>query len=278
MNDQPNVSHEEWDELAAAYALDALEPAEEQRLIAHIATCDLCQHNLDDYTLVAAQLGSLADDEEPAPSWQRIRPKVIGDDTVDTVDTVGTAGTEPIQESAREQPTTAGRPQPVVTAPQSAPRPWRRPWVLATAAAVVLLIAGAVVGWQLGTRSHPASATAAISACHQQPGCRVVTLRNAQAGGGATAAGAVIVDAGRASMVPLEMAPAPAARMYVLWQMPRDGSPVAIVSFRQTDQQTPSKPLATAYRDTMAFAVSLEPSGPAPTRPSNILALGAASA
>jgi anti-sigma-K factor RskA len=134
-----------------------------------------------------------------------------------------------------------------------------------------------VVGWQLGTRSHPAPATAAISACHQQPGCRVVTLRNAQAAS-ATAAGDVIGDAGRASMVPLKMAPAPDARMYVLWQMPRDGSPVAIVSFRQTDQQTPSKPLATAYRDTMAFAVSLEPSGPTPTRPSNILALGAASA
>jgi anti-sigma-K factor RskA len=268
MNDQPNMSHEEWDELAAAYALDALEPAEEQRLIAHIATCERCQHNLDDYTLVAAQLGSLADDEEPAPSWQRIRPKVLDE---------GASGAEPAEEPEPGQPTPVGGPQLVVTSPRPAPRPWQRPWVLAAAAAVVLLIAGAVVGWQLGTRSHPASATAAISACHQQPGCQVVTLRNAQAGD-ATAAGAVIVDAGRASMVPLKMAPAPDAQMYVLWQMPRDGSPVAIVSFRQTDQQTPSKPLATAYRDTMAFAVSLEPNGPTPTRPSNILALGAASA
>jgi anti-sigma-K factor RskA len=268
MNDQPNVSHEEWDELAAAYALDALEPAEEQRLIAHIATCERCQHSLDDYTLVAAQLGSLADDEEPAPSWQRIRPKVIGADS---------SSTEPLEGPELERPTPVGGPQLLVTAQKPAPRPWRRPWVLAAAAAAVLLVAGAVVGWQLGTRSHSAPATAAISACQQQPGCRVVTLRNAQAAS-ATAAGAVIVDAGRASMVPLKMAPAPDARMYVLWQMPRDGSPVAIVSFRQTDQQTPSKPLATAYRDTMAFAVSLEPSGPTPTRPSNILALGAASA
>ena len=269
MTDQPNVSHEEWDELAAAYALDALEPAEEQRWIAHLGTCARCQHNLDDYTLVAAQLGSLADDEEPAPSWQRIRPKIIADSA---------AGSEPMHDPGLPEPSPPEAPVLVMPAPQPARRPWRRPWVLAAAASVVLLIAGAVVGWQLGTRSHPAPATAAISACHQQPGCRVVTLRNAQGGDGATAAGAVIVDAGRASMVPLKMAPAPIARMYVLWQMPRDGSPVAIASFRQTDQQTPSTPLTTAYRDTAAFAVSLEPSGPAPTRPSNILALGAASA
>src|SRR4051794_41501635 len=67
-----------WAELAAGYALHALEPAEEQAFIIHLADCAVCRATLDDHELVAAQLASLADDAEAAaPPWSRIRP-VLG--------------------------------------------------------------------------------------------------------------------------------------------------------------------------------------------------------
>src|SRR3954451_2449167 len=67
-----------WAELAAGYALHALEPAEEQAFTTHLAECAVCQATLDDHELVAAQLASLADDaESAAPPWSRIRP-VLG--------------------------------------------------------------------------------------------------------------------------------------------------------------------------------------------------------
>jgi anti-sigma-K factor RskA len=259
MNDRPTVSHAEWDELAAGHALDALEPADEQRLAAHLADCAHCRHRLDDYALVAAQLGSLADEEDPAPAWPRVRPIAIAD-------IAGAART-----SICEQDRRVARPS------RPTPALWRRPRLLA-AAAVVLLIAAGAIGWQAGARSGTAPAAAALRACRQQAGCQLVTLHDARTGSSANDRAAIVVDAGRASLVPLKLAAVPAAHMYVLWQMPRDHSPVAITTFRLTDRQTPSTALAAKYSDTAAFAISLEPNGSALRRPTDILALGAAPA
>ena len=263
MSDQPIRSHQEWEELAAAHALDALDPEDEARLFAHVATCDLCQRSLDDYNLVAAQLGSLADDEEAPPSWRQIRSAVVGPQVADV-------GSLLLPEPA-DEPSPDGR-APVVPIPrQASPAPmWRRPRVLAAAAAVVLLIAGGLAGWKLSSGS-PASATAAMTACQQQSGCRVVRLHSS----GSADTAAVIVDDGHASVVPLTLANAPAGRMYVLWQLPRDGGGmIPVESFRQTRHQTAGSQLPHAYADTAAFAVSLEPAGSFPTRPAGILALG----
>jgi anti-sigma-K factor RskA len=260
MNDQPTVSHAEWDELAAGHALDALEPAEDQRLVAHLAVCARCRHNLDDYALVAAQLGSLPDEEDPAPAWQRVRPIALADIAESTE---STGASTPHQD------------HPVVRPSAPAPALWRRPRVLAAAAVVLLIVAGAI-GWQAGARSGTTPA-AALRACQQQAGCHMVTLHDAGTGS-ANDRAAIVVDAGRASLVPLKLAAAPEAQMYVLWQMPRDRSPVAITTFRLTDRQTPSTALAAQYSDTAAFAISLEPNGSALRRPTDILALGAARA
>jgi anti-sigma-K factor RskA len=261
MTDQPRQPHEEWEELAAAHALDALDPQDEQRLSAHMASCDICQHNVDDYKLVAAQLGSLADDEEPAPSWQRIRSSVV---------TEGSARVETPHPSEQQDERALA---PVASLPEQAPSrpPWRRPWVIAAAAAVVLLIAGGLAGWGLSSRSTQPSASAALRACEQQSGCRTVRLHS----GAARDRAAVIVDSGHASVVPLALPAAPGGRMYVLWQLPRDGSPIALASFRQTKHETRDQELARPYADTAAFALSVEPAGSLPAQPSQILALGA---
>jgi anti-sigma-K factor RskA len=264
MSDQPSLSHEPWAELAAAYALDALEPEEQDRLSSHVRTCDLCQRDLNDYTLVAAQLGSLADHDGPPPSWAQISAQI---NYIERAVTPTVHRLDPAASLSR------GDMEPLVPAARSGAGRRR---LLAAAAAAVLLTAGGVAGWQLGSRSGPTPTAAALTGCQQQSGCSIVRMHSAGPANSSGDRAAVIVQAGRASLLPLKMTAAPAARMYVLWQMPRDGGPTPIASFRQTNRQTAATLLSVSFADTAAFAVSLEPAGQLPTRPSTILAIGAA--
>jgi hypothetical protein len=54
--------HEPFAELAAGYALDALDPAEKERFASHLRACDRCQEAVADFTEIAAGLaGSRSD-------------------------------------------------------------------------------------------------------------------------------------------------------------------------------------------------------------------------
>lgn len=243
MTAQPDDSHRLWEELVAGHALHALEPADELRLLAHVDACPSCPERLDEFALVAAQLGALAHDESRPPGWAEIRERLVV-------------------------------PPPATTSRTTVTRmPVRRPLasrILAAAAAVTIVGAAVVVSVRLES-GQPATGIAALTACRQQTGCEVIQLHGSR---GDTAA--VLVDAGRASIVPIKMPVAPAGRMYVLWQLPRDGSPIPVVTFGGGIRQTSSVPLVTGYDDTAAFAVSLEPAGPMPTRPTDVVAVGAA--
>jgi len=234
-------AHERWDELAAGYALDALEPDEELAFTEHLRGCDLCARLLDEHSFVAAQLGSLGvgSDDAHVPEWGSIRSNVVGP--------AGTRSLTPL--SARR---TVGR----------------LPRLLAAAAAVLVLAGVALVGWQ-ATQPSSSAGTRAISACAHRSGCSVVRLRAAH---GAVPA-VVLVDDGRATLVPMAMTPPAVNRTYVLWQVLRKGGPAAVSSFRDTKHDTSSS-LATPYADTAAFAVSLEPAGAPPSQPSDVLAIG----
>src|SRR5882724_11750723 len=49
-------THAEWDELAAGYAVDALEPDDEAQFVAHLRDCDRCTDTVFGLTEVAATL------------------------------------------------------------------------------------------------------------------------------------------------------------------------------------------------------------------------------
>jgi anti-sigma-K factor RskA len=238
------TGHDQWDELAAGYALDALEPAEELRFTEHLATCADCRATLADHDLVAAQLGSLAyDDGEPdePPSWSAIRASVVGDSRPASLD-----------EHRRTRR--------------------RQPWLLAAAAAVVAAVAAIVVVSQTTGGSTPAS-TRAIASCRHTAGCSVVHLH---ASNGADP-GVVLVSAGKATMVPLAMKPAAVGTQYVLWQLLRSGPPVPVDGFR-SGTALQSAPLVAPYADTAAFAVSVEPATWPPAQPTHVVATGNTSA
>ena len=250
MTAEPN-EHRPWEELAAAHALHALDPSDELRLHAHLDDCAECRSQLDEFALVAAQLGSLADNADEPPSWSQLRTKL--DITV--------------APAADHQLAPAGS---IATVEHLATRRRSTRRMLATAAAVAAIGAAVAVGTQLTSR-QPTSVAAALTACRQQTGCQVIQMHGSSGDNAA-----VLVDAGRASIVPIKMPAAPSGRMYVLWQLPRDGSPIPVVTFNDGGRQTSSVPLMTGYADTAAFAVSLETAGPMPTRPTDVLAVGAA--
>src|SRR4051794_11209758 len=117
----PRSPHEEWEELAAGYVLDALEPDEEHALLTHLATCTECRRVVDEHAFVAAQLGSLSEDSDVTPpGWASIRSGIVAD------------AAAPVSLDERRMRR-------------------RSPRLLGAAAAAVLLAGAAVAGWQLAS-------------------------------------------------------------------------------------------------------------------------------
>jgi len=236
-----------WAELAAGYALDALDPDDEQLFTAHLAECAQCQASLDDHELVAAQLASLSDDPDAdVPPWSRIRQ--VLEPRTDAV-------------PPQEQPDTKVR--------QLRARHSR---LLAAAAAFVLLAAAAVAGWQLAGRGGDGSSVPDVVArCSAASDCHVVRLL-----AGKDEAGDVLVRSGTATVVPTAMPALDRSHVYVLWQLPRDGrpTPVTVLSDVHTAQPGAAASLAIPYDDTAAFAMSVERADKVPSHPSKVVALG----
>jgi anti-sigma-K factor RskA len=243
----PNGSaHEQWEELAAGYVLDALEPDEEQALLDHLSNCADCRRVVDEHAFVAAQLGQLAEDSDiTPPSWSAIRSGIVTDPSAPVVS---------LEDRRRHR---------------------RPPLLLGAAAAAVLLAGAGVVGWQLasGDSGEP-SQSKTLAACAASPSCHVVRLQSDN-----TVAAYALAEKGTVTMLPTHMAAPAAGHVYALWQLPRDGRPTLVTVLRTVDNGVSSAaPLVLPYADTAAFAVSVEPADVVPTTPTEVVATGAATA
>lgn len=229
--------HEQWDELAAGYALDALEPADRAAFLAHLATCAQCQDALDQHALVAAQLGSLAGGEATPPPWSAIRAGIV--------------------DAEQSTPTTV----------VDLDRRRRRGAVFLSAAAAAVVVVAGVVAWQLTSGSddtvRPLASTAA---CLQTTGCHVVPLRAQD-----RPVASVLHYRNSVSVVPDTMTTAPQGSEWALWQLPRLGAPRLLTTFTGRSARAQ---LLTPYDDTEAFAVSREPAGTTPQVPTVVVASG----
>ncbi|HEU5034780.1 MAG TPA: anti-sigma factor [Mycobacteriales bacterium] len=258
----PASPHEHWEELAAGFALHALEPDEEIAFRDHLSGCTRCQQVLDDHAFVAAQLGALAEDSEvTAPSWSQIRAGVVSAPPATAVP----ADNLP-------EPATA----PVISLADQRDR--RRPAarLLGAAAAAVILAGAGTAVWQLsgGTATNQLRPSAAIAACTKDPACHVVRLPEGHP------KAVVLADADSARFVPTGLAAAGAGRVYALWQMPKDGRPVLVTVLPSagSGRPGPQTRLALPYDETAAFAISNEPSDVVPTQPTHVVAVGTAGA
>lgn len=240
--------HEYFEDLAAGYALNALEPAEQQELTVHLSTCAACRRTLAELETVAAQLGSLVDtglDTDELPSWSRIRSGIIPTAQVVSLETVRTAA------RARDTAWRSGRAR----------------WV--GAAAAMLLFAAGVSTFGVNQGGSPRTQQQALVACDKAPGCHLVQLGDAAS---------LIVTGTEVRMLPRRMPAAPPGKVYVLWQLPRDGAPtlVAVLSPTRDGQIGEQHELALSYASTAAFGVSLESADAIPSHPTQVVAVGTA--
>ncbi|GAA4911701.1 anti-sigma-K factor rskA [Actinomycetospora succinea] len=259
---------------AVGHAFSALEPDEDRVLEAHLPHCESCRRAHDEALDVVAALGAAVPPVEP-PAGLRQR----------------------ILDAARAEPGTVVRPPAPDPAPEApsvevpAPRPRRR---LLTAvgglvAAVVLGVGLIVAQGVLPTQSTPADdpvtalsarADRVVDDAHSRdPAARTTVLRSET---GTPAA--VLVDPGDATapvrLVALDLPATGNARDYVVWATGMPGNaPEAVAVMDPDDGMTrplaaPEGPATPDRPGPRGWAVSIEPTGPVPARPSTVVAIG----
>lgn len=262
----PGPDHARFDELAAGYALHALEQDEERQFLAHARHCPICQQALAGYADVAA---ALAETVPPAEPNSQLGPRILAaalarDPGRDHADTRA-AG----QGAAR--PGTRPAPDAHVVPLRRRPRPqWLKP---AAAAAAAALIAGGI--WAGLAVSHGNGTPPPLAACGQPGACPEVPLTGTAAH---QSAARVIITAGSAWLLPVGLpANDTKSQIYVLWQITAAHAPLPVGSFDirpGARQPIQVGPLAAPYHGTKAFAVSLEHGRAIPASPSHVVAQG----
>jgi anti-sigma-K factor RskA len=246
--------HEEFAELAAGWALHALEPDDESRFSAHLLGCAHCQRAVEAYEGALAELSFLAPAVEPPPRLgDRIRSEVARDVRATPPDPTGYRPVSELRPSSRRS--TVGR----------------GARVLAAAAAVIAVALGAanVVQYQraeqirdqaaaeLEAEQREVSRRAELIRRMTQPGVEVTTLT--QAGGGPVM-GYVMVHDRTVDVLTDGMPRNDPDTEYVLWRVGREGTPTAMGKFDVGDDidLAGAGRLPSGARAIDAYAVSLE--------------------
>lgn len=69
--------HARYEELVAGFALDALEPADEQEVLSHLPTCAACERDLTAHLETLSHLAHAADEgAPPAGAWAGVRAQI----------------------------------------------------------------------------------------------------------------------------------------------------------------------------------------------------------
>jgi len=277
------ADHDEYAELAAGWALHALEPDDETRFADHLPDCPVCQRAVDDYSGALAELSYLAPAvEPPAGLGERIRAEVARD--LETVTPLRSVSTDPETTPAQ-----------VPTVERQRPGLGRASRMFAAAAAVIALVLGgaSVVQYQRAqdaqeradryaseVKDEQREAARRMELIHRlaQPGVQVSQLN--QTGGGPAMAYVLIHDKKVEVLTDGMGRNNPTKEQYVLWMIGKGGDPAPMAKF---DVSHASIDLASAGQlpsveggiDT--FAVSIEPRQDGmPTIPTKVLADGRA--
>jgi anti-sigma factor RsiW len=208
--------HEALSELLGAYALDALEPDEADRVAAHLPGCPRCAAEVAQHHEVAGLLANTGG-TAPADLWDRISARID----------------RPAEgESPRPLPSLPGSPGPTAGILPFRPSPLRRRWVrvgtagvgaVAAALIVALVVQVGSLDNQVGQLKSDASRSTlsqVVTAALLNPAARRVALLGSSARN-QTAADIVILPSGSAFLVnssgPGALAPLPSGQTYQLW-------------------------------------------------------------
>lgn len=225
-----NMSCAEADELAAAYALGAVEPDEERAISEHLATCDA--PHVEARGLVAAA-SVLSAASEPLTPGSALRARLM----------------TTIAETPQDhRPLGAGLAPSAV--PPAASRPWWRLAPLPAGLAAVGLAAAIGLGaWNVNLNQRLAARDAALRA--------VASADAAYAVSGSAGSGWVLETDGRAIFLADALAELPADRIYELWLIGPEGDPVDVGTLASVDGLTLVE-LERELGPATVFAVTIE--------------------
>ena len=195
------------DELTAAYALGAVDPAEDRAISEHLATCnephDDARAVLDGAATVAASL-------EPVSPSAGLRDRLM-------------ASVASTPQDHRAPAARADQPLPI----EEPRRPWWRVAPLATAVAAIAVVAAVGLGvWGLSMRGELNDRDAALEA--------VASADAIYAASGAAGTGWVVESGDQAMFMARDLAPLPTGSIYELWLIGPDGEPTAVGTMADT--------------------------------------------
>ena len=227
------MTHQEAEELAGAFALGALDRDEDAAVRAHLADCR------EAHPEVEAALGAgivMAESLEPVAPSAGLRDRLMA-----TIDRLPRTDRQPVAEPPRQ----SRRGWLDWLSPRVA-----RPLALAAVAAVI-----AVGAWNIGLQSELGRRDAALRAVANAISGGEVAFRVA----GDAGRGYVVETPGEgAALVVADLAALPADRLYELWLIDAAGTPVAVGTFTSTDGEVAVIPLERDLTGFTVFAVTVE--------------------
>jgi Anti-sigma-K factor rskA len=250
-------------EEAVAFAMHALEPAEEVAMRAHIERCRACRETVQETQLVTAALGRSVEQIDPPP---RLRAGILA---------------AAVETPQADPPPGSGSDDPVQPHPRFAARraSVTRARVLAGAAAAGAVIAVAGLGTytvqvqqQRDALAAQAQQLAAIVTQLDAPGSAHATLST---DAGQPVAAVLVTTAGR-TVVTAGLSPNDTSdTTYVVWGI-GDGGPRPLGVFDVTPSSPGVHEIGSAGGDPpfAAYAVSLEPGRTMPATPTKVVASG----
>lgn len=255
-----------WADLAAAYALDALDPDERRAFEAQMAADPALRDEVDSYREV---MGLLADAVPARPAPDTLRERVMAE----------ASAVRPIA-SARAEPETGGPREAAATAPTATRAPERRsklPWFLAAAAMIAALSLGLAnrqlmqsranleaaldqASEQVTAQADEIASRDSLLAAFLGPDVRSTTLVSTEELPAARifhnlASNSVVIAA-------FDLPPAPVGRIYQLWGIPDGGDPVSLGTFQTAANGTALlRTTAPAGSNFAVGAITEEPEG-----------------
>jgi len=225
-DDVKSLTCDEVREMAGAFVLGALDPAEAEAVRAHLATCDDAHEEIAELGGVLPALAESVPVVEP-PDGLKARIMAAAADDLEAR-TAGVA--TPV---APQAATPAPEPTPFPTASERTARAGASTgtWILRIAAVVAIV---GLVGWNLllqnqlnATEAYQRSVAAVLDVA-AQPGSLTAILEPADGTGSGLAA--VGAD-GKVALAMRDMAPTSGSTVYTTWAIGGDGVPLALGDF-----------------------------------------------
>jgi hypothetical protein len=269
------TSHAAYEELAAGYALDALEPEDEQAFTEHLEQgCPECEAVLANFRAAAADLAELSDQVEPPPS---ILAAIRREIAAETPDPVPAALIGSMPDVSTTGPGRQRRRRPGRVASPATRRPGRQLSVTVSMRALGLVLLAAVValGAVLGVRAHDSSVRTDTALAQAQTILRHLDDSSAslvRMTGTGAAKGAAVVDGRHVYLVAQDLGSNnPHTSIYVLWAERSDGQMTAVRGFDVAHSGVTliAGTLPASVTRAIGFAVSRERGTTIPRSPSH---------